>query len=385
MKTQNSKIKTAASARTVIALAGLLALLAALPAAAQFTNRLERPDQGFHFFQFNLAGGYDSREPDDFGLADRGSRTQLTFEWLGKDRERLQRGYTRFLSRDQWNVKVGLELDPAERAGEDPALNLRLYDAWLKIATRWDRTSLWLGHRSIPYGFNPRLDPEFSPMPSQAPLDLGFGRDLGVFFRTPVSPGLDLDLSLTAGGFLAQPLLVASDEDGSLDVDGRIDYRGSWLATARLCRPRFRAHEYGLFAVAGKTHRTSGPLTDVSRLGAEWVIKHREDWKMVHQVSAGENGGDGRGSRFVGNLLNSFEVFLTPRWRFGVTHAYRYEDFAERFGPREERGTVFTTISYAWTRDTRLRLNPFAEYHDATGQRDSGVILQLCSGCGWRK
>lgn len=368
-----------------IALAGLLAVVLGPAAEAQYTTWLEKPPQKFFFYQVNLAAGYDSQELDAFGFADRGPRTQLNVEWLSKDPERIQRGYTRLASRSQWNLKLGLELDPAESAGEEPTLNLRLFDAWVQLATRWDRTSFWLGHRSLPYGFNPRLDPGLSPLPSQASLDLGFSRDLGVFFRTPLSPRFDLDLAATAGGCLDRPLAAASDDDGSLRLEDRVAYRDSWLVTARLGRSRFEAREWGFFAAIGDVHRPTGPLTETLRLGFDWVSKHREDWTIVHQLSTGEDRGDGRGERLVGNLLNSFEVYLRPRWRAGATHTYRYEDFDPAFGPREERGTIFATVSYALDRDTRLRLNPYAEYHDSTGERDAGLLVQLCTGCGWRK
>ncbi|NJL28739.1 MAG: hypothetical protein HC897_13025 [Thermoanaerobaculia bacterium] len=360
----------------------VLGMLAAQPAAAGFKTRIEKPDHGFFFYQYSLAGGWDTREPGDFGLADRGPRTQFTLEWLSKDERNLQRGYTRLFQPSQWNFKIALEADPAENDDDRPGYNLRLFDVWVQFSTKWDRTNFWLGHRSLPYGQNPKLDPELTFMPNQAPLDLGFGRDTGFFLVTPVSPRWDLDLAVTAGGFLDRPLVVVQEVDGSYDVDETIDYRSSWLVTARLGRPRFERVEIGVFAAVGSTHRVSGPLTDVARIGFDWVVKRQEDWKLVTQLAVGESGGDGRGSRAVANLLNSFELYLGPRWRLGVTNAWRSEDFD---AGRQETGTVFGMVSYATTRDSRIRLHPFLEYHDATSTRDSGVLVQLCLGCGWRK
>lgn len=363
----------------------LVGFVVAGAAFGDFKTRLEKPRQDFVLYQFNFAAGFDSREPDDFGLADRGPRTQFSIEWLSKDEKRIQQGYTRFAQPVQWNLKLGLELDPSEVDGEDPGVNLKLFDVWVRFGTKWDRTSFWVGHRSLPYGQNPKLDPVLSFMPNQAPLDLGFGRDTGLFFRTPVSPGLDLDLAVTAGGFLSGPILVARDEGGGFDVEDRIDYRGSWLATVRLGRPNFKPMGLGVFASFGSTHRAEGPLTDITRLGVDWVIKKREDWKMVHQISAGESSGDALGTRFVSHLLSSFEVYLTPKWRLGITHTFEVQDVDAVVGPRRETGSLLGMVSFAVRRSSRLRLHPFTEYHDATGERDSGVLVQFCTGCGWRK
>ncbi len=355
--------------------------------AQDWKTRLERPDQSFFYYQLNASGGYDTREPgDSWGLADRGAPTQLTLEWFSKDGHAIQRGYTSWIAPSAWNVKLGFELDPAEREGGEPNYNLRLLDTWVRFDTRWDRTSFFLGNRSLPYGHNPRLDSEFTFLPNQAPVDLGFGRDLGFFFTTPVGPRLDLELAATAGGFLAGPAVAAVHEPGSgYEVDDRVDYRGSWLVTTRLGRPTFEAREIGVFAVAGKTHAATGPLTEVARLGADWVVKRGEDWTAVQQVSVGRNRGDRLGDRDVFNLLNNVEVFLGPRWRIGATHTWRREDLDAQGAGDREIGTLFGSISFALGRDARVRLNPFAEYRDSTGKRDSGALVQLCVGCGWRK
>ena len=373
----------------LVSITGLffLAVLAA-PSRADFKTRLERPQQGFIFYQLNFAAGFDSAEPDDFGPADRGARTQFTVEFFSKDKKALQRGYTRFMQPSQWNFKLGVELDPAENRSDDPGLNLRLFDAWVRFDTKWDRTSFWFGNRSIPFGHNPKLDPGLSFLPNQAPLDLGFGRDIGVFFKTPVSAKLDLDVAVTAGGFLAGNLLTVRDTaGGSYDIDDAITYRDTWLITTRIGQTSFGRSEQGIFAAVGTVHRdpAKGEPLEISRLGYDWTFKHKEDWALVNQISGGENRGDGRGSRFVANLLNSLEVFLNSRWRTGFTHTLRVEDFDIEQGDRVEVGTVFATLSYALTRGSRLRLNPFFEYRHTAESRDSGVLLQYCTGCGWRK
>lgn len=363
--------------------AGLLC--GAVASAQDSTNRLLKPQQRFFFYQVNLAGGYDSREPENgWGLADRGPRSQVSVEWFGKNEERIQKGYSRLASPSNWNVKLALEVDPAERDGEDPDFHLRLVNVSLRFDTRWDRTSVTVGHLSIPFGHNPKLDPDLTFLPNQAPLDLGFGSDTGVFFATPVSGRLDLEVSATAGGFLSGNPYSLMNLNGDYEGVDRLDYRDTWLATARLGTPTFRADDVGVFAAAGKLHRDTGALTSVSRLGVEWVRKSREDWKMVHQVSAGENERPDLDPWTVANVLNSVEVFPMGRLRLGLTNAWRWED-REDLPVRPETGTLFGMISWALNRDSRLRLNPFYEWRDRTGERESGVLLQVCTGCGLKK
>lgn len=71
-----------------------------------------------------------------------------------------------------------------------------------------------------------------------------------------------------------------------------------------------------------------------------------------------------------------------PKWTLGTTHSLHYE---EPYGDRlsvQTKGALFGTLSYAVRRDVRLRINLLAKYHNSTGDRDTGVTLQLCFGCG---
>jgi hypothetical protein len=372
-----------------LAVVCLLGTTAATASAQDLRTRLEKPEQRFFFYQVNLAGGYDTREPDDhWGGADRGAPTQFAVEWFGKSETGIQRGYTPLVAPGTWGIKLAVEIDPAETSGRDPNLNLRLLDTFVRFETKWDRTSFTVGHRGIPYGRNPRLDTELLFLPNQAPTDLGFGRDTGVFFQTPVSAFADLEVAVTAGGSLSGPLVVGQQEaDGSgYDFDDRLDYRDSWLVTARVARPAFHRQELGFFVLTGETHTATGPLPEVSRFGVDWTIKGREDWTVTHQVSFGQTDGDRPGKRQVTNLLQNAELYLGSRWRVGVTHTYREEDFDRAGVATREIGTLFGSLSYALTRDIRLRVNPFVEYHDsAPGRHENGVLFQVCYGCGWRK
>ncbi|MEM6455644.1 MAG: hypothetical protein AAF772_11160 [Acidobacteriota bacterium] len=363
-----------------------VALLWASPATSNTTTLLTKPDQRFLFVQSNVAGGYDQGEPDDgYGLADRGPRTQVTFEWLVKDEARIQRGYTRLLAPSAWNLKFGFELDPAEASDVDPALHFRLFDVWVQLGTKWDRTSLRVGHRSLPYGSNPRLDPEFDFLPNQASLDLGISRDTGVFFSTPVSPSWDLRVSATMGGFLSGPLASIRDLGGESETEGNIDYRGTWLGVVDFSTPNFRNNDVGFFAAVGKMHRAEGALTEIARLGGYWVHKHRERWKTVHQLSVGRNDSDALGERDGLDVLNNVEFVRAPRWSVGLSQTFRLEDLDDRTLEDRRLGTVLSSLSYRLTHQMRVRLNAYVEYEDSVGEREHGVLLQICTGCGLRK
>jgi hypothetical protein len=375
--------------KRLLALASLF-LLGSVGAAVAQDNRplLVKPAQRFFFFQLNFIGGYDSREPGSgWGPSDRGPLNQVAFELFGKSERTIQRGFIGTLAPAAWGVKVAFEFNPAEQAGGDPTLDLRILDTFVRFDTKWDRTSVTFGHRNIPFGQNPRLDTELTFAPSQASTDLGFSRDTGVFLTTPLADRLDLEVALTAGGTLSSPIVaIRNDPDGSgLELDDQIASRGSYLLTGRISRPKLFPTDGGFFLALGKLHRASGELTEISRLGADLVFKSREDWVLITQLSIGENHDRVRGDRQVANLLNSFEWFISSQWRLGLTNVYRFENPDAPGAENRENGTLFGSIGWALSRDARIRLNPFLEWRDNTASRESGILVQLCVGCGLRK
>lgn len=377
-----SKIRTTILAQFLLLIGFLLCLTAS---GQEWKRRIHKPDNDFFYYQLNLHGGYDANEPGDgWGFADRGPRTQINFEWFIKDEEHMQRSYTPLISPSTWSFKLSIELDPDEVDANDGRLKFRLADAWVRLNTKWDRTNLWIGHRQYPYGHNPKLDPDLAFLPNQSGVDLGFGKDTGIFLKTPISEKLDLELSATAGGYLSgSPFILHYTDDSDFDFEEDLDYNGSWLVTNRVGSPTFKANEFGVFALGGKLQNGDKSLMTTWRIGGDWVHKHRESWKAVNQISLGENelSGDQWG---VYNLLNSYEWFINQKFRFGLTHTLRYEDI-RRDDDYPATGTLLATLSYAVSRDVRLRLNPFTEYLNSTDSRSTGVFLQFCIGCGLRK
>jgi hypothetical protein len=330
----------------------------------------EKQDSIFFYPQLNLSGGYDNAEPGDhWGAADKGAKNKLSLEWFVKDRERMQLGYTKFIRPVAWNFKFDLEWDPEEGDEDDGEVRWRPQDIWIKFGTKWDRTSFTIGHKSYVYGHNPKLDSGHSFMPNQSSVDLGFSKDTGIFFKTPFSEDLDWESSLTLG------------------MGDTLDYHGGWLFANRIGSPTFKPNEFGVFTLIGDTPKSSGTYTvdqektEVSRIGADWVYKHRESYKIVNQVSFGYNRWSDNDREEVYNILNSAEFFLSPKWTVGATNALRYHD---RVGSQDnDRGTIFTTISYAITRKTRFRVNLYREYMDEAGSENNhGILFQLCFNCG---
>ncbi len=355
--------------------AALLSAMAGTPAAAQEKEiRLEKPAHVFYYPQVNVQWGFDQAEPGDhWGLADRGSRTDLSFEVFAKDATRLLLDYTKLLRAESYNAKLALEFDPEEDDANDIEPRLRLYDTWMKLDTRWDRTSVTVGHKTIPYGHNPRLDPGSSFLTTGANVDLTFGRDTGAFFQTPASGELDWELSLTGG------------------KGDTWDYHGGWLVTSRLGRPTYARDELGLSLVAGEIQRTSGTrttnrtLTEVVRGAVDWVHKRGEWGSFANQVAFGRNREGDTQERLVVQLVNTIEAFPMSRFSVGMTHALTYEKLQEDPNESRTRGVFLWTFSYELTRDVRIRVNPFAEYNDTGSNPAEGVLFQVCWGCGLTK
>lgn len=374
----------------------LLALLVAMPAQAQeFRTRLQKPQHTYFYVQSNLHGGIDSREPgaqvadqNYSGLSNRGPASQVTFELFNKRERRIQTGYTRFITPNAWNVKLGIEANPISNDQKgDVRLGLRLGDTWANFSTKWDRTQFRVGHLSIPYGHNPRIDGNMSFLPNQSGTDIGFGSDTGVLLRTGLTQRMDLELSATGGGFLAGQLLRANLADGQdFVVNDFVKYRGSFMGIARVGTPTFHRNELGVFVAAGELHRDTGDQPRVARVGADWVFKSREGWKFVNQVNLGRNDPSGatKNNAFtVYNVLNSVEMFAHARLRMGMTSVLRFEDRIDtKTGKQPKVGTVYGMFSIPITRTTRFRINPYMEYADATGDKDRGVLFQVCTNCG---
>jgi hypothetical protein len=372
----------------------LLAGASMAPASAQeFRTRYHKPQRTFLYIQSNLHAGVDTREPGSQvdgksfrGLAGRGPASQLSFEVFSRREKRIQMGYTPFISANAWNAKFFVQASPISSENwQDVGLSLRLDNTWVNFSTKWDRTQFRVGHQSIPFGHNPRIDGNMSFLPNQSGTDIGLGTDTGIMVRTGLTPRLDIEFAATAGGFLSGALFVANLADGQdFVIDDAIRYRGSWLGTVHVGTPTFYRNEFGVFAAVGRLHRFTGAMPHIGRIGANWVLKGRESWKLVNQVNVGFNDPNVPEQKAfaVYNVLNSVELFPHAFMRLGVTNVWRYEDRALTNGGNPIAGTFFGSLSIPITRTSRFRINPYLEYVDTSGKLDQGVMFQVCTNCG---
>ncbi len=254
--------------------------------------------QTTHFFYANAnlqAGWFGEKEDMNWMPTDRNPLNQLALSYKSKRRSLLQKGYTPFIYVSDVKAKFAFTYNNhMSHEGEYSAeASLAVKDIWIKLATKWDRTSLKIGNFSLPFGHNPKVDPDYSFIPNIGGTDLGLSRDFGILFKTPVSTNLDLELSLTSGGLLGQPFIrrqltsIKESEDRTTYTPP--DYNGEWLFTARLGNPAFNKTELGVFGIIGRLKDDSDPQghQQVYRIGFDWIYKNKEDFKLTNQLLLG--------------------------------------------------------------------------------------------------
>ena len=176
-------------------------------------NALKHQKQQTKFFylQLNLHGGYMSDiNGGRWDVANRSPNNQLAFQYFAKNKRNLQKGYVKYISLASSKLRFSIPFSKTVNSlgVRESNFKIKMLDTWLKFNTKYDRTSIWIGNKSIPYGHNPKLDPVSSFMTNLIQMDIGFGQDVGIFFKTPIAKQIDLELSITSGGLLNEPLMV---------------------------------------------------------------------------------------------------------------------------------------------------------------------------------
>ena len=246
----------------------------------------------FLYTSLNLQGGYFGSAGKMYLMpGNRGPLNQISVGYKMKNQRLLQKGVVHFMDLSAVRAKTSLVYDNSYSAegGYNSRLKLTLQDIWVKFKTKWDRTSLKFGNFSLPFGHNPKVDPDYAFIPNIGGTDLGLSRDFGFLFKTPISPALDMELSLTSGGLLqqailTQPLIVADETESTKLQFADFQYNGNALLTARIGNPAFKKREYGVFAIAGKMN-----TNQIYRIGFDWVYKHKEDLRVTNQLLFGTN------------------------------------------------------------------------------------------------
>ena len=155
-------------------------------AHGQKAMKHEKQQTTFLYAQLNLHGGYmHNINGGNWGVASRSPQNQIALQLFSKNKKALQKGYIEKFSLVSYKARVSLVYDKNvnSQGYEQSIFHFKLLDTWLKCGTKWDRTALWVGNKSIPYCHNPKLDPVFSFMTNVIKMELGFQQDLGVFFK----------------------------------------------------------------------------------------------------------------------------------------------------------------------------------------------------------
>lgn len=365
---------------------------------AQKSIKLKEQQSKFYYGQLNLHGGLlnDNTNGNWWGLGTRSPKNQAIFQVVSINKKTRQKGYVKKIALKGWKFRMGLEYDNVVSNDVTSGIvNFKLYDTYLKFGTKWDRTSFVIGNKSIPYGHNPKIDPAVSFMINPIKADIGFGQDLGVFFKTPFSSKLDLEIAITSGGVMNKPVLVCNDlivnDDNGIDIKpnfkfGNYEYNNTWLVTSRIGTPSFKKNEFGLIFLSGRILSTvfdDKPLTQVNRVGFDWVFKQNERFKIVNQGIIGKTTiVDGK-SYFSRNLVNNLDYYTGKHFMVSLSHSLNVLKGVDSFEVKKNY-SLAASLTYIFSPHTRLRINSFYTAITDRNEYQSGVLLQFVTGIGKR-
>ncbi|MCP3929594.1 MAG: hypothetical protein GY705_10880 [Bacteroidetes bacterium] len=347
--------------------------------------------QRTHFLYTSLnlqAGCFGDKSELHWLPIDRNPLNQLSLTYKSKSQRLLQKGYTPFLHLSAVKAKMSLAYDnDISSEGEySSELKLSVQDIWIKLATKWDRTSLKFGNFSLPFGHNPKVDPDYSFIPNIGGTDLGLSRDFGFLFKTPVSRQLDLELALTSGGLLGSPLVtgqivVPDGYDDERLKTHRIEYHGDWLFTGRLGNSVFKKNEFGGFVIMGKRTDAFSPNNThrVYRVGFDWILKRKEKLRITNQLLLGPTVASTGSSIFKVIQQSNVEFFLHQQWIFYFTNNVQYISYSDN---SIFKGSFAGGVAFALNPHTRVKLNLFSNHNLTDEQYEFGAFLQLVTGFG---
>jgi len=368
---------------------------------AQKNIKAEKQKTVFAYAQLNLHGGFmGGVDGYRWDLADHGPANQVAVQLFGKNKTQLQRGYTKLISLNSWKVKVSTAFAKGFEDGiHTGVLQFKLLDIWLKLNTRWDRTSIKIGKAGLPYGHNPKFDPVSTFMGNIVNNDLGMNQDLGIFVTSPLSSDIDLQLAVTSGGWLNAPLvsygnlLSRFDETVGTPVATPIDlsFKGTWLITGRIGSPSFKKNEVGALFATGylPSNFIKNDMMYLGLVGVEWIFKHNEKLKVSNQVTGGFATSVQQGRFHSLGAQTNIDLFLIRRFIISFSNSVNYKRLAtaqhaeSTWSRTHLNGHWSASITYAVTPHTRIRLNHYCGYSN-DDPLDQGFYLQLVTGFGKR-
>jgi len=269
---------------------------------------------------------------------------------------------------------------------------IKLLDTWLKFDTKWDRTAIWFGNKSIPYGHNPKLDPVSSFMTNLIKMDIGFVQDLGIFLKTPISKQYDLEMSLTSGGILNKPILVCDNliDESVSSVSPRFSlvdysYNGTWMITGRVGNQSFKKNEFGMNVVSGRisNNLVVNDFVTINRAGLDWVYKYQEKIRIGNQLIIGHSNSGTEGSFGTINYQGNADLFLANRIILSTSFACNYHD-ALQSNLYHFNYTNANSLTYVLSPHSRIRLNQYYTRTQEANEDQWGVFLQFTTGIGKR-
>lgn len=360
---------------------------------AQKSIKQTQQKTDFFYTQLNLNSKISLDDDPSWTFSETSPYSNLNFTYRSKNQTLLQKGYTRFLhiGGSKANLALVYKNLKDDNGASKGALSLQMRDVWLQVNTKWDRTSVRLGYFQLPYGHAPKIDLDNSFIAGLAGQDLGFNRDLGVLFRTPINRNFDIEASFTSGGAMSSTLhSFTMNNESEYPVQNQerdfFDYQNNWLATARLGNATFNKNEIGLFASVGKIRGTS--VTDeqshVYRLGGDWTYKYKERLRITNQILAGYTVGEFNQRGFNINQKIEADLFLKRTFILSFSNVLQYQDYMIT---HSSKGIVVASLSYAFNPHTRLKLNIFSKYNlkDKTqNPQNPSVFLQVITGFGQR-
>ncbi len=374
----------------------IIALIALISFNSFSQNAIKHQKQQTTFFytQVNLHGGYiNDNQKGRLDFTNQSPDNQIAFRLFSKNQNLLQKGYIKTFNLASYNIRVSFPFQKSvDSQGYDQAkVSFKLLDTWLKFDTKWDRTSFWIGNRSIPYGHNPKLDPVSTFMTNITKMDIGFVQDLGFFVKTPLSNNLDLELSLTSGGFLNRPIAVVDNiiNDNPLTDDNTnlsfsdYKYEDTWLITSRIGTPTFKKNEFGIILTSGKVKNTENPneLAQINRIGGDWIYKYYEKFKWSNQFVLGDNNIDDQTYTKSIHFQTALDYYVFNN--FFISTSFAHTSFMDQdMNYKNYKST--SSLTYTFSPHTRLRLNHFYASRSADDYGQWGVLLQFVTGFGKR-
>lgn len=348
-------------------------------------NSLKRTKQTnrFHYLQANLHVGYQSGA--GFDLSNTGPNNRLVYQYMSKNQRLMQKGYVRNVALSSFKVKLSLDMT-GNLQDLSPSYQLKLQNVGMKFATKWDRTSFYVGYANIKLGHNPKIDPVTSFVSNSLKLDIGFTQDLGVSFKTPISQKFDLEAAIYTGGILSSPLVTYSLNPSGEQENNSIEfinpkYTGSWLGTLRIGSPAFKSFEYGAIAMAGK-HGEGMNERHITRIGFDAVKKVKERFKFESQVHGGMSSYNLRSNTFDVAVQSNLEFYIKGLFIISTSNAILFA-FTDEEAYNGNKGTAVNSLSYVISPHTRVRLNQFYNYGNLRDNK-GGISAQLVTGIGKR-